>query len=113
MREFLLKVASRSGIAEDDALYAVIAAHGDMLDEKLKTVHEQLAKALNGSENKQANHAEDIESVKAELTALSQIIRSTGESMAKFERRLSLIGDALGKIETRVSALDECTTTFA
>jgi hypothetical protein len=113
MREFLLRVASRSGISEDDALYAVIAAHGDMLDEKLKAVHEQLAKALNGSApNGQASHAEDVEATRAEITALAQIVRGMGESTAKLERRWTILGDGITKLETRLQTLDETTRTF-
>src|SRR5271166_3267848 len=119
MREFLLKVASRSGIAEDDALYAVIAAHGDMLDEKLKTVHEQLAKALNGAGNKQADHTEHIEATRAEIEALAMIVRSMGESLSKVERRFQIVGDTLTKfeqrtadIEKRLTSIDITATTF-
>src|SRR5208282_6484809 len=119
MREFLLRVASRSGIAEDDALYAVIAAHGDMLDEKLKTIHGQLEKALNGSRNDQASHSEDIEATRAEITQLTLIVRGVGESLSKCERRFQIVGDTLSKFEQRVdniekqlATMDQATSVF-
>src|SRR5208282_438109 len=107
MREFLLRVASRSGIAEDDALYAVIAAHGDMLDEKLKTIHGQLEKALNGSRNDQVSHSEDVEAPRAEITQLTLIVRGVGESLSKCERRFQIVGDTLSKFEQRTADVEK------
>jgi len=57
--------------------------------------------------------SEDMEAVRAEITQLAQTVRGVGESTAKLERRWSMIGDSLSKIEERVKTLDEVTTTFA
>lgn len=94
--------------SEDDEVLA-IATHL----ENFAVVIGDLLQGGKGDVAPATHHPEDLEAARAEITHLSQTVRGVGESMAKMERRFTLAGDSLTKIEDRLKALNEITTTFA